>query len=274
MDILSLYKSTVNMGYLESHFRGELGDNRREASYALVHKDFGTIYLNSMSTMPSASMLDIIIYMGVATDKGKTSHRVAISLKNDKFQELTETELVNLIKSRNPADVDKTKDDMILKLLNDSSYQPIEGSTIIRKNSTDRKFSIIPNRIPVDTEIKIRCTCSDYFFCWSWYNADHKCLIGTRPPAYKKATNSKRTSKNPHKLPGMCKHTLLLIAILMQGGLLENMTDISAYSKVAKNNKDIRVMSRKEISNLFSTLSKDLAKELKERGQIRKGFKS
>ena len=56
----------------------------------------------------------------------------------------------------------------------------------------------------IDTEVKVRCSCSDYTYRFSYANWKAKCQFGSKPKAYKKKTN--RKPLNPDLIPGMCKH--------------------------------------------------------------------
>jgi hypothetical protein len=65
--------------------------------------------------------------------------------------------------------------------------------------------------------LKVRCTCSDAFFRWNWYNWEHGAIFGVKPRAYKRKTTT-APPVNPGHLPGICKHTVNSMFALESGG--------------------------------------------------------
>ena len=60
--------------------------------------------------------------------------------------------------------------------------------------------------------------CKDFIFTWAWYNYyNAHCLYGPPPKPYKKKTN--RKPRNPHGMPGICKHVYNAWAYLRNSGL-------------------------------------------------------
>ena len=273
MQLIELLQSTIQMGYLESYFHDRLGENRRDPSYVFTKKEFGPVYWDNLVIAYKGDIIEITLIMGSVTDMHKSAHRVSIALKGIDYDEVTDTSLVKLIKEKNPNEKESSKESIITKVLGDPNYAPLEGKTIIQKSTAEKKFFILPNKIDTSVEIAVRCTCSDFYFAWAWYNADHGCLIGTRPPAYKRVyTDDKgrfRTSKNPHRMPGMCKHVMLFLALLMRGGLIQNLPTLSANVSASQVTK-IKRISKEGINALLVGL-KD---ELKELGEIREGWGS
>jgi hypothetical protein len=177
----------------------------------------------------------------------------------------------------------------LLDLLLEEGYQPLKDKTIIQKSTAGRKFIVVPNNIPYNSvDIMTRCSCSDYFYTWAYYNANHNCLIGTRPPAYArkktKADGSFITIRNPKQRPGVCKHLMLFIAVLMKGGLIQNLPaltssapDVGDVPNLRPNlntfgddiiSKRLMKIGRTQVDKLL----KDLKEDLKDLGQIRRGF--
>lgn len=64
-----------------------------------------------------------------------------------------------------------------------------------------------------------RCTCADFFYTWSYYNAKSgRCLYGPLPKPYIRKTQT-RPPRNPLHVPGVCKHIFNAWAILRNSGL-------------------------------------------------------
>ena len=273
MNISDLLQSTITMGYLDQLMHGRT-DNRRGPNYTFSSKAFGAVYYNNIVIAARGDIIEISLVMGTATDIHKSAHRIGIALKGVNYKEVTEKGLIKEIVEKNP--YSETIDDNfsleVIRRILEENYQPLkdQGYTIIQKSTTERKFFIIPNRIETDTEIAVRCTCSDFFFTWAWYNADHKCLIGLRPPTYKRLYTDDRgrfrTLRNPHRIPGMCKHLLLFLALLMKGGLIQNLPTLTSSASKATNK--LEMVSRSDVYNLLVGLKE----ELKDANQIRQGF--
>jgi hypothetical protein len=70
----------------------------------------------------------------------------------------------------------------------------------------------------LESDVKLKCTCADYTYTFSFWNFKNKCQFGGPPKVYKKKTN--RKPRNPLKLPGFCKHVFQSQAFLHQEGLL------------------------------------------------------
>lgn len=74
---------------------------------------------------------------------------------------------------------------------------------------------------PVDlakNNVKVRCTCLDFYHRFANYNSQDKSLVGKAPPVYIKKTD--RPPVNPTRVPGMCKHLLKLVEELQRTGMV------------------------------------------------------
>lgn len=65
----------------------------------------------------------------------------------------------------------------------------------------------------VHTEVKVRCSCSDWYHRSSYWCWKEKCIFGGKPKAYKRKTKNHKPV-NPLKLPFICKHQWQLQAYL------------------------------------------------------------
>lgn len=75
-------------------------------------------------------------------------------------------------------------------------------------------------RIPLNNiDVKVRCTCPDFY--WRFATWDHKdnALIGEPPPPYVKKTNSPPV--NPNRVSGVCKHLIKLTDSLINKRLFK-----------------------------------------------------
>ena len=69
----------------------------------------------------------------------------------------------------------------------------------------------------VVSPVRVRCTCSDSFFRWNWWNFEEKAAFGRKPRKYQRKTKT-APSVNPGHEAGVCKHMInSLLAIESDG---------------------------------------------------------
>jgi hypothetical protein len=76
---------------------------------------------------------------------------------------------------------------------------------------------------PIDlanNNVKVRCTCLDFYHRFANYNSQDKSLVGRAPPVYVRKTTT-RPPVNPTRVPGMCKHLLKLVDDLRNTGMVK-----------------------------------------------------
>ena len=286
MDIKKLLSETYKVGTETIQYKKD-SLNRRKPEYVFNRKTFGAIYLNNMviNYKTEEKIIEIVLLMGVSTDIHKSAHRVALALKGVDFQEYNISSLCELIRGKVPS-LESTPYNEIIEMILEEGLQPLEGYTVIQKSTTERKFVVVSNNISSSgVDVWSKCSCSDYYYSWAWYNADKGCLIGKRPPAYKRKSSVEGVFtpvRNPNRRPGFCKHLLLLIALLMKGGLIKqlpmlvnNLPNIGAPTS----DGEIIDMGTRFGTRLFSVNRRDvkglldkLKDELKDLGEIRRGF--
>ncbi len=67
---------------------------------------------------------------------------------------------------------------------------------------------VMPLKI-MGNDVKVHCTCLDFYWRFASFNKSDDSLIGNPPPPYVKKTD--RPYQNPSKIPGACKHITKLI---------------------------------------------------------------
>lgn len=68
--------------------------------------------------------------------------------------------------------------------------------------------------------VKVRCSCLDFYFRFATWNSTDKSLVGRPPAPYIRKTND-RPEVNPDHVPGMCKHLLKLVQMLRNNKLVQ-----------------------------------------------------
>lgn len=67
-------------------------------------------------------------------------------------------------------------------------------------------------------DIRVKCSCGDFFWRFRHTDAEEQCLLG---PDRKKYESHGGPPANPMSMPGMCKHLLKFINALEQSGILK-----------------------------------------------------
>lgn len=94
---------------------------------------------------------------------------------------------------------------MFNKIVLDEEDTP-ENMTV---KTTDGKDIHVNYRGLANSDVKVRCTCLDFYWRFAVYNFNKKALYGDRPPPYIKKTS--RPPVNPMQKPGVCKHIYKLL---------------------------------------------------------------
>lgn len=147
---------------LESTYRVESVNksaNTRHPSYVFSQKKFGSIYTYNKTLLykPDSSIIELDMVIGVYSEKNKSAHRVSIALKGIESQEYTTRGIIDLIKSENVM-FNESEDSEVIKLILEEK-KLLKGKTIIQKDTAKDKFIVIHNRIPLKTEIRVKCSC-------------------------------------------------------------------------------------------------------------------
>ena len=68
--------------------------------------------------------------------------------------------------------------------------------------------------------VMVRCSCSDYFFVWSYSNYTNGIQFGGRSRPYVRKTpkGTGRPETNPKHVPGLCKHLAQMAQVLQTSG--------------------------------------------------------
>lgn len=77
---------------------------------------------------------------------------------------------------------------------------------------------IVFRPIPSHSPLRVRCSCPDFRWRFSWENHREDSLWGVKAPAYLPVSD--RGPANPSKLPGLCKHLMASWAVLVKLGVV------------------------------------------------------
>lgn len=83
------------------------------------------------------------------------------------------------------------------------------------KETSDYEFkgndnnTYIMERVPKNTQVRVSCSCLDFYYRFAVWDNQHKALDGNPPPPYVRKGN--HPPVNPFKTPGLCKHIIALV---------------------------------------------------------------
>lgn len=220
--------------------------NREQSQ--VFQKKFGSIYAYNKNVTLASGGNAIIVNMiiGGVTDMIKMGgrrqpvpfHKVSLALNVGKEGKVdyTPAKLVEAIRLRNSKyrDEEEWPNADVLKeaLKNPSGF--FEDATIFKTTNGDG-YTVVTNNIPANSEVQVWCSCSDYYWTFQYYNMNTRNKDGSSlnlygatyyPRVYNHRSDagkkSKRPMRNPGRHPGMCKHLMLLLSMLMEDELIKD----------------------------------------------------
>ena len=105
--------------------------------------------------------------------------------------------------------------------------------------------------ININTICRVSCSCSDYFFRIAWYNYDAGAHLGQQPASYPGKTSYSTTVQNVDKTPDLCKHLMMFVMLLLNGGIIkkEGTVNFDANLQLIRNRAEKLSVSRKLADN-------------------------
>ena len=239
----------------------------------VFQKKFGSIYAfnKNITIAKGGNAIIINMIIGGVTDFIKMGssrqpvpfHKVSLALNvgKDGKKDYTASELVAAIRAKHSEyrDEQKWPRPDVLKAAMEHPGDFFENATIFKTTNAEG-FTVVTNNIPEHSEVQVWCSCSDYYWSFQYYNLstrnrDGSCLnlYGTAgyPKAYSHRSiagkKSKRPMRNPGRHPGMCKHLMLLVAMLMKDEVIKDTKSglmkyyKANYEEFLKNNEKNRV---------------------------------
>lgn len=166
-------------------------------------------------------------------------HKVSIALnlgdeQKGTYKIYTPQGLVSAIKKAHPNEEDEVGGDL-LRRAEEKPTEFFPGYTIFKMAGKSGNYVKVKNLIPKDCEIQVWCSCSDYYWTFEYYNIHTKnsndsslnystSASSKYPRTYnyqtKAGKKSTRPMRNPGRHPGMCKHLMLLAALLFKDKLV------------------------------------------------------
>ena len=174
-------------------------------------KKFGTIYLynKQVRTKTGNSVIEISMMIKTETDKVEANyHRVMMAIYGVNQRTVQGLTLAKELEAMDDKYKEMSYEDLIAYAI---EGKPFPDKTVIRNEAGT--YTIIDDNVSKENRIMVHCSCSDYFWTWQYYNVEND--VDITKTAVKYANYSGKSYRNPNRHPGMCKHLLLLLALLM-----------------------------------------------------------
>ena len=203
------------------------------------HKQFGEIFLynKTVRTKPGSSIIEVTMMIRGVTDKVRTTkkstpttvaaHKVMVAIHGVQQRTISAKMLVRDMRLK-PEYHDKEKytDEELIAIAINPDNKVFKDQTVMPQ--MDGSFTVMEDNISKDAEIRVWCSCSSYYWVFQWYNVEHGVDIwGNLPQRYVpktkrgwEALQKNRPIRNPQRHPGMCKHIMLLLALLMDSEVI------------------------------------------------------
>ena len=256
--------------------------------YTFANKKFGEIYLynKTVKTKPNSSIIEVSMMIKGVTDKitskngGETSvaaHKVMVAIHGvEQRTESAQALIRDMRLKREYSDKNKYSDEDLLAIAINPDIKPFKDKTIMPQ--TDGSYTIITDKISKNSEIRVWCSCSSYYWVFQFYNVENNVDIwGKYPQRYTpktkkgwEALQKNRPVRNPGRHPGMCKHILLLLALLMDSEVIAEARSIVKNYKanIARFQKSDR-LSQQAYDKLIKNYMSDHRKKLQQRNEER-----
>lgn len=262
-------------------------------------KQFGAIYAYNKVVTPKAmnSIIEVSMMIKGATEMVKTrrgnkpvAHKVLVAITGVKQYILTKEELVSRMRLKYPelrldpnkayTDAERiTLDNDVIARALDIDRKPFENAIVMQTNTDE--FTVIEDKIRDDSTVHVWCSCSSYYWVFQYYN-EQKDVNLERPGRKMQGTYKHKSKKgeemfrsgtpmrNPNKACGVCKHLMLLLALLMDKKTVattsaESKTVLKEYHLNINRFKKVKRLSQSEYNTLIKNFDKDRRKVLEQR---------
>ena len=258
MNLSELLKSTTQVGQsIQSSARKDtFGGNRRTASFTLNNKSFGSVleYNTQALYRYTYDIVELSMTISSITDKTAGAHRVQISLGSvplrkldlaDFCKEFGYNHMYNYFKENNVPLIEIT-----------SAYNenhPHSAVEVAIPQMGHPYIIMMKSSLDLTLPVRVRCSCADYYYTFGFYNYKRRCNIGSAPAPYERVGGNKDiiTIRNPRRLPGLCKHLIFFIDMLMHDSIFSK-------TNIYKPPKDVLRYTRARIKQTYYDNSGEL----------------
>ena len=190
---------------------------------------------------------------GISSGLGDTvisTHTAAITFKNIVEHYIDVREKAEEYNRLNPENPITSVQDIINRMQqSEPNLVPVE---------VDEDHILFRTKVDLNTECRVKCTCSHFYYTFAYYCAQSGAYIGDAVAPYraKRKLKGKYKYRNENGVPGLCKHLQLLISYLLK-------TDNGINGNLEYSNSHISVPTsiRKEIVSHKSSKANKVMEE-------------
>lgn len=255
-----------------------------DASNTFSNKKFGSIYMynKTVRTKPGSTIIEVSMMIKGATERvaGKdgdrtvSAHKVMVAIRGVNQRTVSAKSLIRDMRLKKEYyDKEKYSDEDLLAIASNPDMKPFKDQTIMPQ--LDGSFTIIEDNISKEAQIRVWCSCSSYYWVFQYYNVENGVDIwGKYPQRYVpktkrgwEALQKNRPIRNPQRHPGMCKHIMLLLALLMDTSVIREARGVvnSYKANIARFQKRDR-LSQEAYENVIKKYQADHRLKLQQRG--------
>lgn len=279
MNIQQLIASSAeiySVGILERGEKSHYSD-----TYTFNHKQFGQVlqYNKTVIYKPNYSIIEIGMYITSVTETGKTGHFCQVALKGVDMKPVSKNDIFKKVRERSGGKFSDYTDEQIIDYVARGGTV-YNGKYVVQSRTDSNKYLVMNKRISAETEARVRCSCASFFFDIAWYNGDHNCLIGSRPPANPRfKMGDTKTIRNVHKKPGLCKHLMLLFSLLLKDDFIVGGTDdvngiAEMGQKIYNSRKNQERISTARANFYIDKVMKETKAQIKSVNQLNQGLRT
>lgn len=257
-------------------------------------KQMGSIltYNKTVRVKPNVSVIEITMMIRGMTETvsrmgGRSSvaaHKVMVAISGVRQRTITGKQLASMMRFAHSeySDTEKYSDAELIERAINGKVKPFKNSTIFRQEGTDKYVQVQDEIDPDKAKIQVWCSCSSYYWVFQFYNIKENVNIRQKgapvnmpPYRYKTqkgfdAFKKGKPMRNPGKSPGVCKHLMLLLAMLMTSKVIgdssESAMDVADNYQLHTNRfKKDEVLSEDAYEALMRKYDRDRSKKIQER---------
>ena len=101
----------------------------------------------------------------------------------------------------------------------DSTFDEDDTNDNVTFTGSDGDVHHIKPIALAESNVKVRCTCLDFYYRFSVWNNSADALYGQPFPTYQRKTDT-RPPVNPDQVPGVCKHIIKTVQALKDAGIV------------------------------------------------------
>ena len=257
-------------------------------------------YNKKVKAKPKHSVIEITmmvrgltetVYQARTGRRPIVAHKVMVAISGVEQEIVSGEQLADRMRIVYPEykDTEKYSNQELIQRAIDEDKKPFTNKTVMEQDKDT--YVIIDDHIKDNSFIQVWCSCSSYYWVFQYYNIEAGVNI-MKPgapidmPAYKyktkkgfEAFKKGKPMRNPKKAPGMCKHIMLLLAMLMTSNLID---DDSKSSKKVKSNyllnihnfKKVKKLGPRQYEKLMAQYNRDRKRKIEERKLFSEGLAS